>query len=285
MSEFEQIRYEVDGRVARVILDRPNYRNAQSRLLREEMDEAFDRAVADREVRVIVLMGAGHSFSAGHDLGTPEEQADKAERPYEEGLRGRFERSASMNVENTLRWRNLPKPTIAVVQGYCIFGGWMIASAMDLIFASDDAMFLGTNFQYFSPPWDIHPRKVKEIFFESRFIDGPEAMELGLVNRVYPAERLEAEAMAYARRVAENDPFQLRMMKQAVNHAQDSQGFNEHINGAHLMYLMSSQGERDPGFALDKPEGRRRPMVQRAVENYELYQAAQQGTEGTKEDS
>jgi len=279
MSEYEQIRYEVDGRVARVILNRPNARNAQSRLLREEMDEAFARAVDDREVRVIVLSGLGESFSAGHDLGTPEERADQERRPYEEGLRGLFERSTSLNVENTLRWRDLPKPTIAMVHGYCIFGGWMIASAMDVIFAAEDAMFLGTNFQYFSPPWDIHPRKVKEIFFESRFIDGREASELGFVNRVYPAERLEAETLAYARGVAENDPFQLRMMKLMVNQAQDAQGFSQQIRGAHAFYLLSSQGERDPGFALQKPEGRRRPMVQQAIEHYELYRREQDGAE------
>jgi len=283
MTDYEQIQYEVDGRVARVKLDRPKYRNAQSRQLREEMDDAFARAVEDRDVRVIVLSGLGESFSAGHDLGTPEEKADQEERPYEDGLRGLFERSTSMNVENTLRWRNLPKPTIAMVHGYCIFGGWMIASAMDLIFAADDAMFLGTNFQYFSPPWDLHPRKVKEIFFESRFIDGAEAVDLGFANRAYPADQLEAETMAYARRVAENDSFQLRMMKQMVNDAQESQGFSQHIRGAHAHYLLSQQGEKDPGFALDKPAGRRRPMVQRAVDNYELHRAARDAEPGSSE--
>jgi enoyl-CoA hydratase/carnithine racemase len=93
MSEYEQVRYEVEGRVAKVILDRPKYRNAQSRLLREEMDAAFDRAVEDTDVGVIVLLGAGESFSAGHDLGTPEELEDREQRPYEEGMRGNFERS------------------------------------------------------------------------------------------------------------------------------------------------------------------------------------------------
>jgi len=277
MSDYEQIRYEVDDRVARVILDRPKYRNAQSRLLREEMDDAFNRAVDDLDVRVIVLSGDGESFSAGHDLGTPEEKTDQEVRPYEEGIRGLFERSTSMNVDNTLRWRELPKPTIAMVHGYCIFGGWMIASAMDLVFAAEDAMFLGSNFQYFSTPWDIHPRKVKELLYESRFIDGNEAHDLGFVNRVYPADQLEAETMAYAHRVAQNDPFQLRMTKLAVNQAQEAQGFTEAIRAAHPLYLLSSQGERDPGFTIDKPEGRRRPMVQRAVENYELYRKGSDG--------
>ncbi len=274
MKDFEQIRYVEEDHVARIILDRPNYRNAQSRKLLEEMDEAFDLAVDNRKIRMIVLSGEGHSFSAGHDLGTPENVADQESRPYEEGMRGIYKRSTAQNVTNTLRWRNIPKPTMAIVQGYCIFGGWMIASAMDLIFAAEDAMFLGTNFQYFSPPWDIHPRKVKEIFFESRFIDGKEAHELGLVNRVYPQETLEKEAMAYAHRVAENDEFQLRLIKLAVNRAQDNQGFTEHINDAHLLHLLSSQAEKDPDFALQKPDMRRRPMVQRAVENYELHKKA-----------
>ncbi len=276
MSEYEQVRYEVEGRVAKVILDRPKYRNAQSRLLREEMDDAFDRAVEDRDVGVIVLSGAGESFSAGHDLGTPEELEDRERRPYEEGMRGNFERSVSTNVDNTLRWRELPKPTIAMVHGYCIYGGWMIASAMDLIFAADDAMFLGSNFQYFSTPWDIHPRKAKELLFEGRFVDGREAEELGLVNRVYPADRLEAETMAYAQRVAENDPFQLRMTKLAVNQAQEAQGFTGAIRAGHPLFLLSSLGEKDPGFALQQPDGRRRPMVQRAVENYERHRDEQQ---------
>ena len=118
-------------------------------------------------IKVLIISSNEPGFSAGHDLGTPENIADQESRPYEEGMRGLYKRSAAQNVTNTLRWRNVPKPTMAIVQGYCIFGGWMIASAMDLIFAADDAMFLGTNFQYFSPPWDIHPRKVKEIFFES----------------------------------------------------------------------------------------------------------------------
>ena len=268
----KQVRYELDGHIARVTLDRPRYRNAQSRLLLEELDDCFDRAVEDAEVRVIVLRGEGDHFSAGHDLGTPEELADREQRPIQEGVRGRYKRSWDNNVDKTMRWRNLPKPTIAAVQGYCIFGGWIIASGMDVVIAADDAMFLPTNFQYFSVPWDIHPRKAKEILFESRFIG---AEELGFVNRVVPRDRLDDEVMAYARRVAENDPFQLRMIKLAINQAQEAQGFASHIYGAHALHMLSSAGEGDPDFALSRPEGRRRPMVQRALENYERRQAEQ----------
>ena len=273
---YKFIQYRITDRIAHVILDRPGYRNAQSRQLLEELDLAFDDAANDSEAKVIILSANGDHFSAGHDLGTEDEKADLERRPMAEGLRGRYKRSRDLYVDFTLRWRDLPKPTIAVVQGYCIFGGWMIASAMDLIFAARDAMFLGTNFQYFSIPWDIHPRKAKEILFESRFVDGQEAYELGLVNRVYAKETLLEEAITYANRVALNDTFQLRMIKQAVNQAQDTQGFRAHIGAAHNLHMLSSTAEKDPGFTLSKPTGKRRPMVQQALENYEIRRVQQQ---------
>ena len=117
-------------------------------------------------------------------------------------------------------------------------------------------------------PWDIHPRKAKELLFESRFVDAAEALELGLVNRVTPADDLQSEVLEYAERIATNDPFQMRMIKLAINQMQDSQGFHGHITAAHLMHLLSAEGERDPDYALKVPEGRRRPMVERAFDNY-----------------
>ncbi len=277
--QYEDIVYDTVGHVARITLNRPEYRNAQSRRLREEMDHAFDRAGEDVNVRVIVLRGEGDHFSAGHDIGTPQHVEDLEQRPYEEGVRGSYKRTWDLNVENSLRWRNHPKPTIAAVQGYCIFGGWIIASAMDLIFAADDARFLPSMFQYFSVPWDLGARKTKEILFEGRFVTAEEALELGLVSRVVPRAELDDEVMAYAQRVAQNDPFQLRMIKLAVNQAQDAQGFTTSINGAFGMYVLSSTGESDPAYALDRPEGRRRPMVQRAMENFELHRASREGEE------
>jgi enoyl-CoA hydratase len=265
---FQDIEYRVDGQVAVLTLDRPAVRNAQSRRLLEELDAAFAHAAGDADVRVIVLCGAGEHFSAGHDLGSPEEKSDREARPVGPGLRGRYAHSREQYVDKTLRWRGLPKPTLAAVQGYCIFGGWMIASAMDLIFAADDAMFLAGNFQYLSVPWDIHPRKVKELLFESRFIDADEALALGLVNRTVPRARLLDETLEYAHRIAQNDPFQLRMAKLAVNQMQDQRGFTSHIASAHAAHMLSLLGERDADYALRVPEGRRRPMVERAFENY-----------------
>jgi len=269
MAEYRDIIYEVKDHVAVVSLNRPQYRNAQSRVLLEEMDDAFAHATEDRDVRVIILRGEGQHFSAGHDLGTPEQVADRRERPDEMGVRGRYKRGYDLFVDMSLRWRDIPKPTIAAVQGYCIFGGWMIASAMDLIFAAADAMFLASAFQYFTPPWDMGARKTKEILFESRFITAEEAKEHGLVNRVYPRDQLDARTMAYARRVAENDPFLMRMAKAAVNQTQDIQGFPAAIRDAYALYVIRAAAEADPGAVeIEREEGRRRrPMVQRAIDN------------------
>lgn len=272
--EYENIRYDVKDHVARITMNRPQYRNAQSTPMLIEMDHAFEAANFDLDVRAIVLFGEGDHFSAGHDLGTPEETAYReTEYEIQEGVRGRYNHTREQFVDKTMRWRNVQKPTIAAVQGYCIFGGWIVASAMDLIFAAEDAMFLGVNFQYFSIPWDIHPRKAKEILFEGRFMDAEEALELGFVNRVVPRDRLEDEVMDYAAEVALNDPFQMRMTKMAVNGMQDAQGFHQHITAAHSSFLLSSQGEKDPDYAFAMPEGRRRPMVQRAMEKYRATKA------------
>lgn len=235
---FQQILVEKTDRIARVTMNRPRYRNAQSRVMREEMDAAFTDAARDPDVRVIVLAGAGDHFCGGHDLGTPEERADREHRPRPTDLPGDQQTSWDLCVENSLRWRALPKPTIAQVQGYCIFGGWIFASAMDLIVASEDAMFLPGFVQYFSVPWDLTPRKAKEILFQSRFLTAAEAQDLGFVNMVVPSERLEAETMALAGRIAETDPFLARMAKQAINQAQDAMGFSASVEAAHATHML-----------------------------------------------
>lgn len=248
--EYQHIIYQ-PGKVARVILNRPRYFNAQSRLMREEMDDALDRAAEDNEVGAIVLSGAGEHFSSGHDLGTPEEMTDREERGYPTDRFGRYKRVRAMTLENSLRWRNVPKPTIAMVHGYCIFGGWIFAAAMDIIFASEDALFLPSHVQYFSQPWDIGPRKAKEVLFEHRFMTAWEAYQHGLVNRVYPRERLEEETLAYAQRVADNwmrDPVRVRTIKFSINHMMDAMGFTAELEAAYQNYFIATEirdGERE----------------------------------------
>jgi len=273
MSAYRSILYDVADGIGRITLNRPEARNAQSTELLHELDHAILAAGADPAVRVIVLAGAGDHFSAGHDLGSADEQAYRAANPMQPGIRGFFDRTWSLYVDMHLRWRNVPTPMIAAVQGYCIFGGWMVASTADIVFAGDDAMFLGSLFQYFSIPWDIPPRRAKEILFQSRFVNAAQACEFGLVNRVVPRARLLDEAMEYARDVAANDPQQMRLVKLAINQAQDAQGFTNTIHAAHSLYMLNWATEKDPDFALAVPGGKRRPMVQVALDRYRRDQA------------
>jgi enoyl-CoA hydratase len=279
MSDYRHILYEQEERIARITLNRPRWRNVQSTELLYELDDAILKAGDDRGVRVIVVTGTGDHFSAGHDLGTPEELAWREANPMEEGVRGFYDRTWRLYIDMHLRWRNVPKPMLAAVQGYCIFGGWMVAATADIVFAADDALFLGSLFQYFAIPWDIHPRRAKELLFQGRFVNGAQAKELGLVNRVIPRAQLLDETLAYARDVAQNDPFELRMIKLAVNNSQDIRGFTAAMHSAHSMYMLNRTAEKDPGYAVPKPEGRRRPMVQVALERYRREQGLERAEE------
>jgi enoyl-CoA hydratase len=237
---------ERTGAVLKITTNRPEVLNAQSRILLEELDDAFNTAVDDNEVKVIILAGAGKHFSAGHDLGSPQEMEDQKKTPLEPGFKGEYRRLWERFFENTMRWRDLPKPTIAQVQGYCIMGGMMIASACDIIVASEDAQFAdravgwgGGHVQYFSMPWELGPRKAKEYLFTGEFFSAAEAEKLGLVNRVVPRAKLEAETMALAQKIATRDPFALKFAKASVNETQNAQGWREAMEGAFKNYMLT----------------------------------------------
>ena len=246
MKTYTTLLQDQTGAVRTITTNRPEVLNAQSRILLEELDDAFNRAVDDDSVRVIVLAGAGKHFSAGHDLGSKEEMADQQKTALRPGFRGEYERIFERFFENTMRWRDLPKPTIAQVQGYCIMGGMMIASACDLIVASDDALFAdravrwgGAHVQYFSMPWELGPRKAKEFLFTGEFFTARQAADWGLVNRVVPRAKLEEETMKLAQQIAERDPFALKFAKASVNETMDAQGFRAAMEGAFKNYMMT----------------------------------------------
>ena len=226
--DFKDIIYAVDGPLGVITLNRPAYRNAQGYRMLDEIDLAFGLAKADEAVRVVIVRGAGGVFSTGHDLGTPEGADYREALGAKPGIQ-RYDQFKRYNLDLLLAWRNFPKPTIAMVEGYCIYAGWMLAAAMDVVFAADNAEFLGGFVEYNSIPWDIGVRRAKELVFESRFIGAEEAAKYGLVNRVLPLADLERETYAYARRVAENSPEVLRMAKIQMNKAQDAQGFTNAV--------------------------------------------------------
>ncbi len=262
---YSTVLYEKIDRVAKITLNRPKYRNAQSTILLKELDRAFAAAAEDPGVHVIILAGAGDHFSSGHDLGTPDERADSASYINVRGLKDRHWKSWEVFLDNTLRWRDLPKATIAQVQGYCIFGGYMFASAMDLIVAADDAMFLPSLTQYFSAPWDVGVRKAKEILFQSRFVDAREAERLGLVNTVVPRADLESATMALAAKIAESDEYQLRMVKFAVNQAQDAMGFRTAVRNAHSHHFLARMPAYNKWDKGEDTKVRRLPGVEQAI--------------------
>ena len=124
-----------------------------------------------------------------------------------------------------------------MVEGYCIYAGWMLAACCDIVFAAEDAQFLAGFVEYMSIPWDIGIRRAKELCFESRFITAREAAEYGFVNRVLSPADLERETYAFARRVAENTPGALRYAKIQMNKAQDAQGFNRAVEDSFGDYV------------------------------------------------
>ncbi len=225
-----------------------------------------------RSVRVIIVQGEGGNFSAGHDLGTPEQIDDLRARGTPRVGIEEYESFRKYNLDLTLKWRNLPKPTVAMVRGYCIYGGWMIAAAMDVVFASPSARFLAGQVEYLSIPFDVGFRKAKELLFESRFIDAEEAHALGFVNRVIEDESLEQETLGWAHRVGENGYGNLRMAKLAVNKMQDLVGFSAAMEAAFADYLVVA---RMGGHPPKRPRERRLAGVDLALKGARGERAGQ----------
>jgi enoyl-CoA hydratase len=243
--EFKDILNTIDDAIGTITLNRPRYKNAQSYRMLDEIDAAFALAKKDRNVRVLIVRGSGGNFSSGHDLGTDDALAYRKALDAAPGIES-YDQFKKYNLDLLVGWRNFPKPTIAMVEGYCIYAGWMLAACCDIVFAASDAEFLPGFVEYMSIPWDIGIRRAKEICFESRFMSAEEAREYGFVNRVLSPAALERETYAYARRVAENSPDALRFMKIQANKAQDAQGFTNALEDSlgdyqAMMYLLGEQ--------------------------------------------
>ena len=210
------VTYSRRGTTAVVTMNRPEYRNAQNSAMTYALDAAFGRAVDDDEVKVIVLAGAGKHFSAGHDIGTPGRDVDVHydntaiiwwDHVGRDGGDLRYAREMEVYLGMCRRWREIPKPMIAMVQGACIAGGLMLAFVCDLIVATEDAFFgdpvvrMGIpGVEYFAHPWVIGPRAAKEILFTGDRFSAQRAYEWGMVNRVVAADRARAtETLAHRR--------------------------------------------------------------------------------------
>jgi enoyl-CoA hydratase len=237
---FETVTYEVPAeRVARISLNRPETRNAQNSKLLYELNDAFNKAAADNDISVIILAANGPHFSSGHDLREPDPIAALKDHATvgtwcgfsSEGAEGWMAREKELYQGLSERWRNIPKPTIAQVQGKCIAGGLMLVWPCDLIVASEDAQFADntvsmgmTGVEFFGHPWELGPRKAKEMLFTSDVVSAQEAHRLGMVNHVVPVADLAEATLELASRIAAKPLFALKLAKESVNAAQDAQG-------------------------------------------------------------
>lgn len=226
------VRYQVDGAVATVTMNRPEVANAQNSALIDGIDACFDRADADDDVRVVVLAAAGKHFSSGHDLKALVGGADAdpwvAMRDTPEG---KLRHEQVMYVERCRRIHDFRKPTIAAVQGKCVAGGLMLACMCDLIVAADDAAFsnpvlrmTGAGVELLVEPWEMGIRKAKEFLLAAMELDAEEACRLGLVNRVVPRAELADQAADLARRVALVPAVTAQVVKSSLNYVGELQG-------------------------------------------------------------
>ncbi len=259
----EPVLYERAGAVAVIRLNRPQYRNAQNSAMTYALDAAFYRAAADDDVRVVVLAGAGDHFSAGHDIGSPERDVDVSfdrvatlwwDHVGKEGGASRFARESEVYLGMCKRWRELPKPTIAMVQGACIAGGLMLAWACDLIVAADDAFFMDPvlrmgipGVEYFAHPWAVGPRAAKAMLFLAERMPAQRAYELGMVTRVIEREQLEEETLAMAERIAALPPFGLALAKRAVNQAEDLMGLSAGMDSVFGLHHLAHAHNAETG--------------------------------------
>jgi enoyl-CoA hydratase len=260
VGDYRYIRYETldDGVIARITLDRPRTRNAQNRGLLTELGDAFLRAEADDTVRVVILCGAGPMFSSGHDMGSREAIAERQPGPDQHpsvvvnggtrlGAEARMLQEWHYFFENTRRWRNLRKVTIASVQGAVYAAGLMLMWACDLIVAADDVTFadvVGTRLgmcgvEYFAHPWEFGPRKAKELLLTGDSIAVDEAYRLGMVSKVFGVDSLEDETLAFARRIAQTNTMAALLIKESVNQSVDHMGFYNALNACFTIHQVN----------------------------------------------
>jgi len=278
MTDYKYVKYETfdEGKIVRILLNRPETRNAQSRGLLVELDDAFVEAEKDDTVRVVILGGVGPLFSSGHDLGSKQALEEYAPGPNQHptartnggtrlGAEKRMLQEWHYFFQNTMRWRNLRKITIAQVQGTVYAAGLMLMWACDLIVAADNAKFadvvgvrLGMcGMEYFAHPWEFGPRKTKELMLTGDSIDVDEAHQLGMVSKVFPTAELEERTLEFARRIAERPTMTSLLIKESVNQSVDNMGFFNALQACFTLHQLNHSHWAEvngDGYPAGKPE-------------------------------
>lgn len=268
----EPVRYEVDGAVAHVIMNRPQFNNAQNSQMTYALDAAFQRAVNDDAIRVIVLRGEGKHFSAGHDIGTPGRDVtaswdrklllpDHTNKPAAEFL---YTREHEVYLGMCRRWRDIPKPTIAAVQGACVAGGLMLAWVCDLIVATEDAFFqdpvnrMGIpGVEYFAHGFELPPRVAKEFLLLGERMPAERAYNFGMVNRLSTRENLLADVKKMADEIAARPRLGNWLTKQAINHVEELRGKRAAMDAVfHMHHFAHAQNDLVTGDSIGGVSGK-----------------------------
>src|SRR6478752_555177 len=276
MADYRYVTYETldEGTIARIMLNRPDSRNAQQRGLLVELNEAFLEAEADDNVRVVILGGNGPMFSSGHDLGSKvmmqEYQPGPDQHPSfrengatREGAEKLLLQEWHYFFENTRRWRNLRKITVAQVHGDVYAAALMLMWACDLIVAADNTTFadvVGTRLgmcgvEYFAHPWEFGARKTKELMLTGDSLSVEEAHRLGMVSKIFKGDELDERTLEFARRIAQIPTMAALLVKESVNQTQDNQGFYNALNACFTMHELNHAHwaiVHDDGMAVAK---------------------------------
>jgi enoyl-CoA hydratase/carnithine racemase len=259
--DFEAIRYDIDAPVATITLNRPDVANAQNSQMLDELDQALDLVDADDAVRVLVLAGEGKHFSAGHDLKEILEGTTEWAR-MRDTPEGKLRHEQVMYWDKCVRLRDFRKPTIASVQGACAAAGLMLASMCDLIVAADDAVFsnpvarmTGVGVELLVEPWELGPRKAKELLLCAETIDAAEAERLGLVNKVVARADLASATREMADKVALVPPITAEAIKETINHMVDLQGQRESWRYHFMVHQLVSNSATALGATEARKQG------------------------------
>ena len=269
----QPILYEVVDGVAWITMNRPSFNNAQNGQMTYALDDAFQRATNDDAVRCIVLAGNGKHFSAGHDIGTPgrdlHHEFDKrlmlpghTNKPAAELL---YTREQEQYLGMCRRWRDIPKPTIAMVQGACVAGGLMLAWVCDLIVASEDAFFqdpvnplMGIpGVEYFAHAYELPPRVAKEFLLLGERMPAARAYSFGMVNKVVPREELREATTAWATKLAGQGRLGNWLTKQSVNHVEELRGKRTAMDAVfHMHHFAHAQNDLVKGDSIAGVSGK-----------------------------
>ncbi len=239
---------EREGAVLWLTLNRPRYRNALNIALITALDDALAEAASDDGLGAVVIGGAGPHFCSGHDLGSPGRDLEKPFRRVattwydhsdKEGAEAILVREDEAYLSIPLRWRELPKPLIAMVHGACVAGGLSLIWPADLIVASEDAYFADPvvrmgipGIEYFAHQYVMSTRIAREFLLLGDRMSASRAYEVGMVNRVVPRDELRETTARLAERCAARPRFGVALAKRALNAVEDRMGLRDGMSTA-----------------------------------------------------